>query len=163
MADNVDAGTRSRIMARVRSKDTLPELAFRKTLFSRGLRYRVHGADLPGKPDLVFPRFRAVVFINGCLWHWHGCPRSRLPATNAEYWTRKINRNQERDRRNRAALLQGEWRVLVVWECALKRTVLTKAADLAIDWLHGNSASGMIEPMHSGNQSRVAQLHLLAD
>lgn len=135
MTDTVDTATRSRIMARIRAKDTAPELALRKALFARGLRYRLHRATLPGTPDLVLPGHRAVAFVHGCQWHWHGCSRCRMPASNVEYWRAKIARNQERDRRQGAELRSLGWRVLIVWECALKSRMLDATADKAARWL----------------------------
>lgn len=151
MVDTVDAETRSRIMSRVRSKDTAPEVALRKALFARGLRYRLHDAALPGKPDLVSARYKAVVFVHGCQWHWHGCSRSRMPATNTDYWRSKIARNQVRDQAHIAELLAHGWRVLVVWECAVKSRALDATADKAIKWLrrNGKPAVRYIEPSPS--------------
>lgn len=146
MTDTVNKETRSRIMARVRNKDTIPELRLRKALFARGLRYRLHRRDLPGKPDLVFPSRKAVIFVHGCQWHWHGCPRCRMPATNTAYWETKISSNQARDRKNVAALRAKGWRVLIVWECALKARTLDSTVDEAACWLHGSAALRIIEP-----------------
>lgn len=147
MTDTVDTATRSLIMARIRAKDTAPELALRKALFARGLRYRLHRATLPGTPDLVLPGHRAVVFVHGCQWHWHGCSRCRMPASNVEYWRAKIARNQERDRRQIAELRALGWRVLIVWECALKSRTLDATADKAARWLcAGRGAFRAIQP-----------------
>jgi len=138
MTDTVDKETRSRIMARVKGKDTTPELMFRKGLFARGFRYRLHGGKLPGKPDLVFPKFRAVVFVNGCFWHGHeGCPRFRLPSSNVEYWSNKIARNLVNDIRNHSLLEGLGWRVLVVWECGIvgRGADLMRTLDDVAEWL----------------------------
>ncbi|MGK8709166.1 very short patch repair endonuclease [Metapseudomonas otitidis] len=145
MVDSVDAITRSRIMARVRSRDTLPELALRKELFRLGFRYRLHCSTLPGKPDIVFARYRAVVFVHGCFWHWHGC-RSHLPATNVAFWQAKITRNQQRDIETRKRLLSIGWRVLVVWECALSTRLVAEAAQLTAAWLRGENLFSILEP-----------------
>ncbi len=132
--DTVDKLTRSRIMARVRSKNTAPELKFRKGLFACGFRYRIHG-KLPGKPDLVFPKYRAAIFINGCFWHGHqGCKRSRLPSTNVDYWAKKIARNVSNESNNIGALHALGWRVMVVWECEMGAGLRTKL-DEAAEWL----------------------------
>ena len=120
MPDNVDPATRSRTMARVHSKDTTPELAVRRAVHAAGHRYQLHRADLPGKPDLVFPRHRLAVFVHGCFWHWHGCKRSRMPADNNAYWTAKIERNRRRDEAHRAALEALGWRWRIIWECEVK-------------------------------------------
>ena len=108
------------VMSRIRGKDTKPEMTLRRGLHGRGLRYRLHGADIPGKPDLVFPRYRVIVLVHGCFWHGHGCSLFRWPKTRATFWRTKINRNMERDRSALAALKTHGWRALVVWECALR-------------------------------------------
>lgn len=110
---------RSRIMRAVRSKDTKPELLVRRCLHALGFRFRLHRRDLPGSPDIVLPRWRAVVFVHGCFWHLHGCPKSRMPATRREFWETKLRRNAERDGEAREFLKASGWRVFVVWECAL--------------------------------------------
>lgn len=110
--------TRSEIMARIRSKNTTPELAVRQALHAAGLRFRLHRTDLPGRPDIVFPGRRTVVFVHGCFWHSHpGCKRARIPGTRQEYWVPKLLRNVERDQAAAAALRSAGWRVLIVWEC----------------------------------------------
>ena len=135
MTDTVTKEVRSQIMARVPCKDTKPELLLRKALFARGLRYRLHSSKLPGKPDLVFPRYKTVLFVNGCLWHWHGCNRSRMPKTNVDYWLAKITRNQRRDSENYLALTAKGWRILIVWECAIKLSSLDAVAGEAANWV----------------------------
>lgn len=154
MADTVDKKTRSQIMARVHGKNTSPELVLRKALFAIGFRYRLHAANLPGKPDLAFPRYRAVVFMNGCFWHWHGCIRSRMPSDNADYWKTKIELTRKRDRAHYAKLLAAGWRVMVVWECALNKSSAAEAARLAGDWLKGHEAFCIIE-RETRNRSRL--------
>ena len=120
MVDTVTAQVRSRIMAAVKSKNTKPELAVRRLLHGLGYRYRLHRKDLPGRPDLIFPSRRKVVFVNGCFWHGHEqCPKARLPASNKEYWIAKLKRNKERDKRNFALLKEGGWMSIAVWECEL--------------------------------------------
>jgi len=108
-------------MAGIRGKDTKPELVLRKALHARGYRYRLGGAKLPGRPDLVFPKHRAVVLVHGCFWHGHGCRYFKWPRTRTEWWRAKIEGNRERDKRNRQALLDAGWRVATVWECAMRR------------------------------------------
>lgn len=130
MVDTFDANTRSRIMGQVKGKDTRPEVAVRRALHAAGLRFRIHRADLPGAPDIVLPKHRTVVFVNGCFWHWHGCPRCRMPATNVNYWRGKIARNCARDKRNRRALNKLGWRVRAVWECRLERDTLRLVREL---------------------------------
>jgi DNA mismatch endonuclease, patch repair protein len=113
--------TRSRIMRAVKGQDTTPELSVRRLVFSMGYRYRLHRKDLPGKPDLVFPRLRKVIFVHGCFWHGHDCARgARAPKVHAEYWQKKIRRNRVRDAANIAALEFDGWQVAVIWECELK-------------------------------------------
>ena len=111
---------RSSIMRAVKSKDTSPELSVRRLVHRLGYRFRLYRADLPGKPDLAFVSRQAVIFVNGCFWHGHGCKRgARLPKTNSGYWISKIARNAKRDQRNLSRLRRAGWRVLIVWECQL--------------------------------------------
>ena len=119
MADTVSPQTRSRIMSSVRGRDTQPELLLRRHLHSAGYRYRLHVKGLPGRPDLVFPGRRAVLFVNGCFWHGHECHRFSWPKTRESFWRAKILGNKERDDRNHGNLLREGWRVGVVWVCAL--------------------------------------------
>lgn len=107
-------------MSKIRAKDTKPELMIRRALHSMGLRYRLHSAELPGRPDLVFPRYRAVIFVHGCFWHGHDCPMFRLPATRTEFWLKKIEQNRARDLATFGALQRDGWRVLTIWECAVR-------------------------------------------
>ncbi len=107
-------------MASIPAKDTVPELMIRKSLHQRGYRYRLHEKLLPGKPDLVFRRFNAVIFVNGCFWHGHDCHHFRMPSSNNAYWSNKIERNKRRDLRNRELLADMNWRILTVWECGMK-------------------------------------------
>ena len=108
------------VMSRIRGKDTKPEMLMRHGIHRRGLRYRLHRVGIPGKPDMVFPKYRAVVFVHGCFWHGHGCSLFKWPQTRAAFWKTKIDRNMERDRAVQAALKTAEWRSVVVWECALR-------------------------------------------
>lgn len=120
MADIVSSTKRSKIMSGIRGKDTQPELRIRKRLHSLGFRYVLHDRKLPGKPDMVFPKYRAVILVNGCFWHMHKCHLFRWPSTRKEFWRNKIERTWQRDRENLAALESMGWRVITVWECALK-------------------------------------------
>lgn len=106
-------------MRRVRRINTAPEMVIRRFLFRLGYRYRLHVANLPGSPDLVFPGRRAVIFVNGCFWHRHDCKRGRLPASNVDFWRVKLDKNAERDRRVICELETAGWRVLTVWECEI--------------------------------------------
>ncbi len=135
--DTVDKMTRSRIMSRVGQKNTGPEMKLRRSLHKIGLRYRLHDKSLPGSPDIVFPRFRAVLFVHGCFWHRHGCKATTTPATNVDFWRKKFDENIARDQRHSEALQNAGWRVAVVWECALKGegSVTDKIADEIRAWL----------------------------
>ena len=119
--DIVDKETRSRIMAAVRSKDTAPEVSLRRALFRAGFRYRLHRRDLPGKPDMVFPKHHAVVFVNGCFWHYHGCRETNIPTTRRRWWRGKLEGNRRRDAAVLSGLREAGWRTVVVWECSFKR------------------------------------------
>ncbi|WP_309802214.1 very short patch repair endonuclease [Inquilinus ginsengisoli] len=130
--DEAAGGTKSNLMARVRSKDTAPELAVRRELYRRGFRYRLHRRDLPGRPDMVLPRHRLAMFIHGCFWH--GCPACdrgmRRPKSNVDFWEAKLAENRARDARNIAALEELGWRVAVIWECVIRsETRLAEAID----------------------------------
>jgi DNA mismatch endonuclease, patch repair protein len=107
-------------MSRIRGKDTKPEILLRHGLHGAGLRFRLHARELPGRPDIIFPRFRAVVLVHGCFWHGHDCPLFKLPATRPNFWAAKIAHNRARDLTMQTALEEADWRVLTVWECALK-------------------------------------------
>lgn len=147
MADTVSKSVRSRIMASVRQRDTGPEMRLRKALHRLGLRYRLHDKKLSGSPDLVFPRFKAVVFVHGCFWHVHGCKYSTEPATRQEFWAEKFAANRARDERNVNLLLGDGWRVLTVWECALKEKREKsdeKVARRVAKWLKGQGRRGEI-------------------
>ena len=118
MVDIVDKATRSRMMAGIGGKNTRPEMAVRKHLFAAGFRYRLHRRDLPGRPDIVLPKYKTVIFVHGCFWHRHkGCRFAAVPATNAQFWQEKLDGNVARDRRSARALRAAGWRVLRVWEC----------------------------------------------
>lgn len=129
--DTVDGQTRSRIMASVGQKDTGAELLLRRALHKIGLRYRLHDRSLPGRPDLALPYFHAVVFVHGCYWHSHGCYRSTIPKGRREFWIKKFELNKSRDERVQKMLLQAGWRVLIVWECALRGKSARPAAAVA--------------------------------
>lgn len=123
MADNHTKEIRSMNMSHIRSTNSKPEEIVRKYLFSKGFRYRKNVKKLPGCPDIVLPKYRTVIFVNGCFWHKHACPRFVWPSSNQEYWRPKILRNVERDQLNRQELEAMGWKVIVVWECELKKKV----------------------------------------
>ena len=137
MADIVDKSTRSRMMARIRGKDTKPEMVLRRALHARGFRYRLHGKGIPGRPDVILAKHRAVIFVHGCFWHRHeGCRYATTPATRPEFWADKFVENIRRDRAACDALAADGWRVATVWECALRKpqSVERTAADIE-KWL----------------------------
>ena len=118
MADVLTQEQRRRCMSAIRDKDTKPEMDVRRLVHAMGYRFRLHLKNLPGKPDLVFPRLRKIIFVHGCFWHMHRCKRGRVvPKSNAEYWRKKREGNVERDKRTRRKLLRLNWEILVVWEC----------------------------------------------
>jgi DNA mismatch endonuclease (patch repair protein) len=120
MADRLTPEQRRLNMSRIRAKNTAPEWTVRRLLHSRGFRYQLHRGDLPGKPDIVLPRFRTAVFVHGCFWHGHACSLFRTPATRTEFWLAKIALNRQRDATAVSLLKELGWRSLLIWECALK-------------------------------------------
>ncbi|KIO76148.1 endonuclease [Pedobacter lusitanus] len=123
MADVHSKEIRSHNMSKIKSKDTKPELLVRKFLFKNGFRYRLHLKVLPGKPDIVLPKYRTVIFINGCFWHGHeGCKYYVIPKTRTEWWSDKINSNVKKDIKSVLQLKELGWRVIIIWECELKRS-----------------------------------------
>lgn len=137
MTDIVDQQTRSRMMSGIRGKNTKPELALRRALHARGFRFRLHSKKVHGRPDLVLPKYRAVVFVHGCFWHQHeGCRYATTPATRSEFWQAKFAANVARDNSVRGALLDEGWRVATIWECALRKPKqISVAADHLAEWL----------------------------
>lgn len=112
---------RTEVMSKIRSKDTKPELMLRKLLFVKGYRYRTHNKELPGKPDLVLRKYRTVIFVHGCFWHYHqDCREGRIPDTNTTFWKTKLSKNVARDKRHKEALIASGWRVITVWECEIE-------------------------------------------
>ena len=122
MADKISKEHRSWVMSRIKNKDTKPEKLLRSLLHREGYRFRLHVRNLPGKPDVVFPKYKTVIFVHGCFWHRHeGCPNATTPKTRVAFWEGKFKRTMERDRQNQRELMALGWRVIVVWECELKR------------------------------------------
>jgi len=141
MADIVPADVRSRMMAGIRSTNTKPELLLRKGLHAQGFRFRLHDPALPGKPDIVLPRYRAIILAHGCFWHGHDCHLFRWPSTRPEFWQTKIARNREVDARTETALAEAGWRQAIVWECALKgrtRLPLEYVLSACAEWLRSD-------------------------
>jgi DNA mismatch endonuclease (patch repair protein) len=155
MVDVMSADKRSALMSRIRAKNTGPELLIRKYLWSAGFRYRLHNKRLPGKPDLVLPRWNATVFVHGCFWHRHaGCPYFRLPKTRAAFWDEKLAGNQARDSAAIAALIDDGWRVAVVWECAVRASSYATGRKLA-SWLQWKSPSTQLVGQGHAVRSRT--------
>ncbi len=141
MVDVVDSATRSRMMSGIRGRNTKPEILIRRLLHRQGFRFRLNVRDLPGKPDIVLPRYRAVVFVHGCFWHGHNCPLFKWPETRPDFWRDKIGRNQTNDNRAIEVLQENGWRVGIVWECALRgagKNIEGVAQGLA-DWLRSDT------------------------
>ena len=144
MADVVDRAVRARMMSGIRGSNTRPELAVRRALHAAGFRYRLHAPELPGRPDIVLPKHRAVILVHGCFWHRHaGCRFTTTPATRPEFWAEKFRRNVERDARDRHLLKAAGWRIATLWECHLRNLDQSKVKLLA-DWIR--SAEPDYEP-----------------
>jgi DNA mismatch endonuclease, patch repair protein len=135
MADVVDTATRSRMMAGIQSKNTKPETLIRKALHARGFRYSLHPKRLPGKPDIVMPKWRVVIFVHGCFWHRHGCSLSKMPTTNIAFWESKLAANQRRDSLVKQQLAGAGWRVATVWECATRGKTAVSDLPALLDML----------------------------
>lgn len=145
--DIVSPATRSRMMAGIRGANTKTELTLRKALFALGLRYRLHVKGIPGRPDLIFPKYQAAVFVHGCFWHCHDCSLFKWPSSNSEFWRKKLNSNKARDASNAEKLDRMGWRHLVVWECALKGKKTSEIALVALqvkNWLESPEHRGEI-------------------
>jgi len=153
VADVVDRKTRSRMMSGIRGKDTKPELIIRKILHALGFRYKLHDKQLPGSPDMVFPKYKAVIFVNGCFWHGHNCHLFKWPSSREEFWHNKITRTQEKDKENIEELLQENWRVLQIWECAIKgkeRLPTEKIIEKVSFWLKSSQTQLDIRGISNG-------------
>ncbi len=138
MTDIVSPEKRSKMMAGIKGKDTKPEMILRRGLHGLGFRYRLHDRNLPGKPDMVFPRYKAVIFAHGCFWHGHSCHLFKWPSSNEEFWHIKIERNMELDKQNIIRLQEMGWRTGTVWECALKgkyKINREEVIELCAQWL----------------------------
>lgn len=136
--DIVSTATRSRMMSGIRTRDTKPEVVFRKGLHSRGYRYRLQSTRVPGKPDFVLPKYRVAAFVHGCFWHRHECHLFKWPSTRPEFWRAKLDRNHVRDIKVAEQLKEADWRQLIVWECALRgrhRLDLNDVLDHAERWI----------------------------
>lgn len=150
--DIVDHQTRSRMMSGIRGKDTQPEIAIRRCLFAHGFRYRLHATGLPGRPDMVLAKYRAIVFIHGCFWHGHDCRLFRMPASNRRFWSEKIRRNRARDRKVLHDLTRDGWRTLIIWECAirgLREPALARVCRRTARWIVSRSKFLEIRERHA--------------
>lgn len=142
--DTVSKETRSRMMSAVRAKNTKLELEIRRRLFAKGFRYRLHKKDLPSKPDMVFSKYSAIIFVHGCFWHHHGCYRSTIPETRHGWWKKKLEGNHDRDNEAVKKLRELGWRILIIWECSFRRPginrpeMLDKIADRSARFLESN-------------------------
>ena len=136
MPDVMTPQQRHDCMSHIRSKNTKPEQLVRQALWHQGFRYRLHVIDLPGKPDIVLPKYKAAIFINGCFWHGHdGCKDFVIPKSNTAFWLGKIGKNKERDARDRIALASDGWKVITIWECELKKPVIETTLDSLVQAL----------------------------
>lgn len=150
MADVHSPQVRSRNMSNIKGKNTKPEMIVRRYLFSKGFRYRKNDIRLPGKPDIVLPKYRTVIFVNGCFWHKHeGCKYFVWPKSNPEFWKNKIEGNVHRDMQNHQMLLNAGWNVIVVWECELKKDIREQTLERLVEALSkACEASGEKETNH---------------
>lgn len=139
MTDDHTPEQRSYNMSKIKRKDTIPELIVRKYLFSKGLRYRVDDKRYPGRPDIVLPKYKTAIYVNGCFWHHHNCSYFVWPKSNIEYWKQKIERNVKRDVQNYQEMKDMGWHVIIVWECKLKKKVRTKTLVELYDEIVGNN------------------------
>lgn len=145
--DVLTPAQRQRNMSAIRGSDTRPEMLLRRGLHAAGIRFRLHVAEMPGRPDIVFPRQRAVILVHGCFWHGHNCPLFRLPTTQPAFWATKIAGNRERDQRTAQALLATGWRTLTVWECGLKgpaRRPLSEVLDHCAAFVRGTEQHAVL-------------------
>lgn len=142
MADVVDKAARSQMMSGIRGKNTKPELLVRYALHRHGFRYRLHDRTVSGTPDMIFRKYRAVIFINGCFWHMHSCHLFKWPSTNSDFWSNKISNNYNRDKLTKEKLLAEGWRILYIWECALKgktKLSMEHITKVTAEWLVSDS------------------------
>ncbi len=161
MADTVNPVVRSRMMAAIRAKNTKPELAVRRGLHALGFRYLLHSARFPGKPDILLPKYQAVLWLNGCFWHGHNCPDGRIPTSRADYWGPKISRTRERDKKAIEAVQEAGWRSLVIWECAFRRkgaAALERTVQAAACWIVEGAAAVELSGTSFGTGTSLATM-----
>jgi DNA mismatch endonuclease, patch repair protein len=153
MTDTVDAKTRSRMMSAIKAGNTSPELAMRSLLHRAGFRFRLHSTTLPGKPDIVLPKHKVVIFVHGCFWHCHQCRNFRWPGSNIDFWQTKLRANMLRDSNRVLELVSLGWRVLVIWECLFrgqKDSVRTPVCRAFQAWLKSGAVASQISPSNRG-------------
>ena len=153
MADVVSPGKRSKMMSGIRGKNTKPELLVRCGLFRRGFRFRLHALKLPGKPDIVLPKYKAVIMVNGCFWHGHGCSLFKWPSSRVDFWRKKIEANRKHDAESLEALKANGWRALVVWECTTKgrgKWPVEELLEAIAEWVLGENEYSEIGERHAG-------------
>ena len=121
MSDIFSSQKRSDIMSKISGKNTKPEILVRKFLFSKGFRYRINVKTLPGKPDIVLPKYKTIIFVNGCFWHGHNCKKGKLPSSNTDFWKEKISNNKSRDDKNSDLLVKLGWKVIIIWQCEISK------------------------------------------
>lgn len=153
MRDRLTPERRSWNMSRIRGKDTGPERLVRSLLHRMGYRFRLHGKDLPGRPDLVLPKYRTVVFVHGCFWHRHrGCRNCTTPTNNRDFWVKKLNENAARDRRSAGALIKMGWRVVVVWECETNHPQVQRLLAARMSGCRPTAKHRSIQPTRRGER-----------
>ncbi len=160
MVDVVGPAKRSEMMSGIRGKNSLPEITVRKALFSMGLRFRLHRRDLPGTPDIVMPGRKIAIFVHGCFWHSHkGCKYAKTPSTRTEFWAAKLQANADRDRRAASALVDNGWRVLNIWECAVRDSRVAAELCTALqDWIDSDAQVGEISGTPEARSGRSGGL-----
>lgn len=153
MTDYLNSDQRSKLMSRVKNRDTKIETILRSLLHRRGFRFRKNVTNLPGRPDIILPKYKAVVFVHGCFWHGHGnCNKGRLPSTKIDFWQKKISENKTRDEETKKQLFTADWRVAVVWECSFRnKTQQAITIEQLCDWI--NSDSSYFEIPHESSGS----------
>lgn len=158
MVDVVSRAKRSKMMSGIRGRNTKPELIIRSALHRQGFRFRLHYRQLPGKPDIVLPRYRVLILVNGCFWHGHDCHLFRWPSTRREFWREKISATKRRDQKNLEAYNRLGWRVLTVWECALKGrkdAEIDQVIEECVSWIRSGDVSGDIRASRRRNDSQA--------
>lgn len=157
MVDVVDSITRSRMMAGIRSKNTHPERIVRSLLHRAGYRFRLHVKNIPGRPDIVLPKYRLAIHVHGCFWHGHDCGLYRIPSTRPEFWKKKIRTNRNRDKKIVAETLSAGWRHLTIWECAFRgpnQIGLDRLTERLLRWIEGNRKCAFIRSTEGADRAQ---------